>query len=92
MLSRSSQSQIGSKASSTTWVPLKALPDVEIIEIEPIVAEFLHGQRLSSIKIAASTRTVCSKLTFCPRHSGVRERKRKIETQLHQLTAISRLG
>jgi hypothetical protein len=51
MLSRSSQSQIGSKASSTTWVPLKALPDVEIIEIEPIVAEFLHGQRLSSIKL-----------------------------------------
>jgi hypothetical protein len=41
MLSRSSQSQIGSKASSTTWVPLKALPDVEIIEIELIVAEFL---------------------------------------------------
>jgi hypothetical protein len=30
---------------------LKALPDVEIIEIEPIVAEFLHGQRLSSIKL-----------------------------------------
>jgi hypothetical protein len=54
MLSRSSHSQIGSKASSTTWVPLKALPDVEIIEIEPILAEFLHGQRLSSPSVRNS--------------------------------------
>jgi hypothetical protein len=49
MLSRSSQSQIGSKASSTTWVPLKALPDLEIIEIEPVIVdEFLHGRCLRS--------------------------------------------